>query len=579
MKIKCFECPFPPILSFSESEESLLNINYTCRNLHNGKMTLKKYINRLNNMKEKEEEELKCDDCELENENLYYCNICNRKYCADCKPVHSSVHKLISLKKINYTCLQHSIELNSYCLKCCENLCKICRIKHEKHKIFDFKNDILKNEEIKIIKNYIDRGEEKIILTKKKINTIINSLMELIDEIKNLFEKYQEENSNYILLLDNVLKDYEKGIKENKINYEIIENLKVISESFDSIQEKIISKIEKYTTSKINILSYNTEQLLKISNIEKNFNNKKINDRNISTTIACEQVYCLSILNNNDLASSFSDGTIIIYDKDTFTEKIKIKEHKNRVFNISILKNGKIISSSQDKKINIISIISNSKYNVDQILYGHTDWVYKSIELSNGNIASCSYDKTIRIWNKEGLNIYYNIYKILGGHKEGIRSLFELKFRKEIVSISDREECIRFWDIKNYRNKFSLFNIKVSSWVNSFCLLSDIYLGIIGKMEIFIINLNSHEFVKSIKNNNNNVIQCIYSLENESFIISEEYEGNCDLCQFKFDKNNIDIVKISEVKNAHSIFVADVIQLKNGNIITGSGDRTIKVWS
>ena len=172
-----------------------------------------------------------------------------------------------------------------------------------------------------------------------------------------------------------------------------------------------------------------------------------------------------------------------------------------------------------------------------------------------------------------------NCHKIVGGHKEGIRSMFELQYRKEIVSISDREECIRFWDIKNYRNKFSLFNIKVSSWVNSFCLLSDIYLGIIGKMEIFIINLNSHEFVKSIKNNNNNVIQCIYSLENESFIISEEYEGICDLCQFKFDKNNIDIVKISEVKNAHSIFVADVIQLKNGNIITGSGDRTIKVWS
>ena len=64
MKIKCFECPSPPILSFSESEESLLNINYTCRNLHNGKMTLKNYINRLNNMKEKEEEELKYNDCE-----------------------------------------------------------------------------------------------------------------------------------------------------------------------------------------------------------------------------------------------------------------------------------------------------------------------------------------------------------------------------------------------------------------------------------------------------------------------------------------------------------------------------------
>ena len=272
-------------------------------------------------------------------------------------------------------------------------------------------------------------------------------------------------------------------------------------------------------------------------------------------------------------------GTIIIYDKDTFQQKIKIKEHKNRVFSIYTLKTGQLLTASQDKTIKIISITSDSTYQLDQLLVGHTDWVYRGIELSNGHIASCSYDKTIRIWNKEGLSRLYNCHKIVGGHKEGIRSMFELQYRKEIVSISDREECIRFWEIKNYRNKHSIFHIKVSSWMNAFCLLSEDILGIIGKVEIFLINLPTHELLKSIKKTNNNVIQCIIGLENDTFILGEEFEKNCDLVQFKFDKKNKEIKKISEIRNAHNEYIPDLIQLKNGDIVSGGGDRTIKIWS
>ena len=137
-------------------------------------------------------------------------------------------------------------------------------------------------------------------------------------------------------------------------------------------------------------------------------------------------------------------GTIIIYDKYTFQQKIKIKEHKNRVLSIYTLKNGQLLTAYQDKSIKIISIKSDSTYQLAQLLVGYTDWVYRGIELSNGHIVSCSYYKTIRIWNKEGLSRLYNCHKIVGGHKEGIRSMFELQYRKEIVSISDRENCIRF---------------------------------------------------------------------------------------------------------------------------------------
>ena len=577
MKIKCFECPFEPVLSFADLGET--SLNYTCRNLHNGKITIKNYITRLNNIKNSENNELKCDDCELGNENFYYCLECNKQFCSDCKKFHSSIHKLIPLKKVNYICFQHNIELNSYCLECCENLCKICKIKHEKHKVIDFNSEKLKNEEIKTIKNYIEKGEEKIILTRKKIDNVIHSLMELIDGIKNLFEKYQDENTNYIILLEQLLNDYENAVKENKLNYEIIQNIKTISQPFEVIQETITSKIEKFTTSKINVLAYNTQQLLSFTQQEKNFNNKKIGDRVNSTTLASEPVYCLALLKNGDLVSSFSDGTIIIYDKETYQQKIKIKEHRNRVFSIYPLKNGQLLTASQDKTIKIISITSDSTYQLDQLLVGHTDWVYRGIELSNGHIASCSYDRTIRIWNKEGLSRLYNCHKIVGGHKEGIRSMFELQYRKEIVSISDREECIRFWEIKNYRNKYSIFHIKVSSWMNAFCQLSEDILGIIGKVEIFLINLPTHELIKSIKKTNNNVIQCIIGLENDTFILGEEFEKNCDLVQFKFDKKNNEIKKISEIRNAHNEYIPDIIQLKNGNIVSGGGDRTIKVWS
>ena len=116
-----------------------------------------------------------------------------------------------------------------------------------------------------------------------------------------------------------------------------------------------------------------------------------------------------------------------------FNKKIKIKEHKNRVFSIYTLKTGQLLTASQDKTIKIISITSDSTYQLDQLLVGHTDWVYRGIELSNGHIASCSYDKTIRIWNKEGLSRLYNCHKIVGGHKEGIRSMFELQYKRNCI--------------------------------------------------------------------------------------------------------------------------------------------------
>ena len=60
-----------------------------------------------------------------------------------------------------------------------------------------------------------------------------------------------------------------------------------------------------------------------------------------------------------------------------------IKEHQDSVFYLTQLKNGNLVSSSEDSTIKIIRLISNKEYNVIQTLLGHSNAVMKTIELSN----------------------------------------------------------------------------------------------------------------------------------------------------------------------------------------------------
>ena len=75
----------------------------------------------------------------------------------------------------------------------------------------------------------------------------------------------------------------------------------------------------------------------------------------------------------------------------------------------------------------------------ETVLEGHTDIICSIIELKNGQLASYSYDKTIKICDLNG-----KCLATLKGHTDAVRSIIELK-NGQLASCSD-DKTIKIWD-------------------------------------------------------------------------------------------------------------------------------------
>ena len=78
--------------------------------------------------------------------------------------------------------------------------------------------------------------------------------------------------------------------------------------------------------------------------------------------------------------------TVNIYKKDSFDLQLSIKEHSNGVPFCTQLNNDNIITCSGDHTMNIIKLINDDKYIVEQKLQGHSDYVYNVIEIRENEL-------------------------------------------------------------------------------------------------------------------------------------------------------------------------------------------------
>ena len=230
---------------------------------------------------------------------------------------------------------------------------------------------------------------------------------------------------------------------------------------------------------------------------------------------------------------------------------------------------GILISCSYDKTIKLFNI-KEMKYDIIQTLNYHTDRVYKIIELKNKNLVSCSNDSSIIFYIKDN-NGYKKDYQI---QTDGSCS--------SIIQTKDNELCysefnnnkICFYDLFERKIISSIKDInKENGALERFIMIKKDLLLIPGKNIISIINTEQYKLVRKIEVPGSNWIYGVCMLNENMLLTGDEAKI---IRQWKIEEDNL--ILVSKKENAHDNYIYVLLNIGNGFIASGSDDNTIKIW-
>ena len=245
---RCPECKL--IASYKlHYKEGKPIINYFCENNHNGDMPLDDYMQKYNNHSLLKQ---KCEECN-KNQNevkgdFSFCCKCNKFLCNPCIANHSNIenHNSINYNRYDSYCKIHSNFYGFYCKKCNKNLCIYCYPLHESHELINLSKFNYNDDSKKKLEDNIRNIEKKII----DIDIIKEEILLEIDKLK---KSYELEIKFFKLLIHT----YKYEESQNNMNYNVIQNLKNFEEIFGLNQIKLYEKIfkegKKYITFLHNI--------------------------------------------------------------------------------------------------------------------------------------------------------------------------------------------------------------------------------------------------------------------------------------------------------------------------------------
>jgi len=529
-------------------------INYECENNHKGNITLNDYMMKYNKFAISKE---KCGLCGKNQKEIkgdfFYCAKCKKFLCYPCLGNHKNENKhvIMNYQKFDSLCKIHSNLYCFYCIECKMNLCAYCLIGHKNHNVINLSEFNFSQESKKNL-------EEEI----KNIQNIINNLdiikQKIITEINNI-KQLSELEIKFIKIL---LYSYEYEENQNNLNYNVIQNLKNFENKFKSNKINIYEKVYKESGKYISFLkTLNNEQ-------SNSFNNNfKILNDHIGT------VFYLDKLNDGRLISCSGDKSLNIYKKDSYDLQLSIKEHSEGIFSFIQLKNGKIITCSHDKTMKIIKLIGENNYQIEQTLQGHSNRIYKIIEIKENELISVSFDKTMKVWKLNNENKFECINTIYFQKSESACDIFKLN-ENEFVTSSENDKCIKFWNSNNYSN-ITTIN-KIDTWMGKImCLLENDLLCVGGyKKGFYLIKISNHQLIKNIFITQ--TIYCIKKCLDGLFLCSFSEKGNHFLVKYKYEEQ--DLKKVFEKEKAHNNFIRACVELDNGIIASGGEDNLIKLW-
>ena len=183
---------------------------------------------------------------------------------------------------------------------------------------------------------------------------------------------------------------------------------------------------------------------------------------------------------------------IIIYNNKTFKPDLIIKENSDSVDYLTQLSSGILASCSNDNTIKLFNITDN-QYQIIQTLNYHQDRVYQVLELNNKKLVSCSRHKSIIFYMKD--NNEYKIDFKLSLDGSSYR-MIQTKENEISYSKSNKKKYyICFFDLLGRKN---ITEIELDTDCSSLNMITKDLLLIGGENKLVIINVNTHNLIRTI---------------------------------------------------------------------------------
>ena len=424
-----------------------------------------------------------------------------------------------------------------------------------------------------ISKNYFElyRNQEQIlfnvVLPSKKKKTLdfileINKPKNIINN--NFFRQIIKQKDEIIKKQDDIIRQKDEIIIEKNNIIRSLEEIIKKNIYIDNTKEEKTNNKEKKEDTKQNI-DYNE--------IFKDFNIINHKSKNKLRSHGNNPIYTILQLQDGRLASGGNDGSIIIYNKQTFTPELKIKEHKDTIHDIIQLKNGNLLScSGNEKTMKEYKLNENNTYQVLSTVnagYDKDDCPYQILELENNEIGLVDFNHLIFYLNMNN-NLVENFKIKYDDNQIGqFREMLPVK-PGELV-IAGGKDKIQFFEIYTRKLK-EIININRNiRWApsNLLCMINERCLCVGGHNKITIIDVYNKKIISEVKESG--VHRCLCKLNDNILLTGKDN----DITQWRINGNNLTF--INKKAKAHQDCVRQIIRFNN-LIISCSHDNSIKIW-
>jgi WD40 repeat protein len=248
----------------------------------------------------------------------------------------------------------------------------------------------------------------------------------------------------------------------------------------------------------------------------------------------------------------------------SFKKLYTIKGHKDIVQSMKILKNGQLISGSADTTMRTWSMDGACTKH----LYNHAGWINSVEELADGRIACGSNDHIINLWDAK--NGTYTTLSNL--EKEHIYADALIQLSSEGIAFSTWKGAIKIWDIDKDVCLKTIDTDQHKAWISSLIELKT--LGCLatsswdGTIKMWALSQDKSLCLKTFEGHTD-CVNVVRQLNDKTLVSAGD---DSTIIVWDIDSG---VSKATLCGHSDRVYALLVV---NDKIISGSRDKTVKIW-